>query len=78
MENKERSIRTLKIQPRIRTRKWEEPVSFPEIKLSGSWLEKLGFHYGKTVCVTSVEGMLIIKLDNEESMPAGDLARHNN
>lgn len=33
----------------------------PELRISGIWLENQGFHAGKLVEITSVQGALIIK-----------------
>jgi toxic protein SymE len=38
----------------------------PEIKISGKWLEKLGFNYGKKIMVTVSEGSLTIQLLEEQ------------
>ena len=58
------NVRCLKIQPRIRDTRWSRSVA-PEIKLCGNWLEELGFEYGKRVVVTTMEGLLIIRLQAE-------------
>jgi toxic protein SymE len=57
-------VRSLKIQPRIRDNRWSRTTA-PEIKLCGSWLEQLGFHYGKRVVVTTMKELLIIRLQSE-------------
>lgn len=37
-------------------------VVYPEIKLRGEWLDKIGFHPGRKVCITSSENELVISL----------------
>lgn len=51
--------RTLKIQPLIRVNRWDS-VTVPEIRLSGAWLEKAGFHYGDHVQVKMSDGILVL------------------
>ena len=58
------NVRCLKIQSRIRDTRWSRNIA-PEIKLCGNWLEELGFEYGKKVVVTTMEGLLIIRLQAE-------------
>jgi len=57
-------VRSLKIQPKIRFNQWSTSTA-PKIKLCGSWLEKLGFHHGKRVVVTTMNELLIIRLQPE-------------
>ncbi|RYG41579.1 MAG: type I addiction module toxin, SymE family [Chitinophagaceae bacterium] len=52
-------IKRLKIQPLIRCTRWES-TTVPEIRLSGAWLEKLGFNCGERVEVRMSEGKLVI------------------
>lgn len=37
-------------------------ANYPEIKLAGLWLERLGYHPGGTVKVTTIENELVITL----------------
>ena len=57
-------VRNLKIQPKIRS-SINSTKEVPEIKLCGSWLEKLGFHHGKRVAVTTMNELIIIRLQPE-------------
>ncbi len=52
-------VRTLKIHPLIRVNRRED-ITVPEIRLSGAWLEKFGFHHGHRVEVKMTEGMLVL------------------
>jgi cell division inhibitor SulA len=56
--------RSLKIQSKIRFNRWGTTIA-PEIKLSGSWLEELGFEGGKRVVITTSKGLLMIRLEEE-------------
>ena len=58
------AVRSLKIQPKIRDNQNSRTIA-PEIKLCGSWLEELGFHHGKRVVVTTMKGLLIIRVQSE-------------
>jgi hypothetical protein len=53
--------RSLKIQPQIRQNRLSQKT-VPEIKLSGKWLNDLGFTPAHYVTVTAEEKMLIIRL----------------
>lgn len=53
-------VRTLKIQPLIRVQRWSDDITVPEIRLSGAWLQKLGFCYGGKVEVRMSAGKLVI------------------
>ncbi len=37
-------------------------IVYPEIKLRGEWLEKIGFHPGDKVCITSSPNEVVISL----------------
>jgi hypothetical protein len=63
-ETKEPEVRSLKIQPDKRVNQWSETV-IPVIRLSGVWLDKLGFSPDKRITVTSSEKMLIIRVEEE-------------
>ncbi len=62
--NRRPEIRSLKIQPKRRINKYSE-IDVPEIKLCGSWLEKLGFVYGQRVLITTMDRLLVIRLEEE-------------
>ena len=51
--------KTLKIQPLIRVNRWVN-TTVPEIRLSGAWLEKFGFHPEHRVLVKMTAGMLVL------------------
>ena len=57
-------VRSLKIQPKVRGNRWSQTIA-PEIKLCGRWLEELGFRCGKRVVVTTMEDLLIIRVQSE-------------
>jgi hypothetical protein len=57
-------VRSLKIQPRFRTNTYNIK-DVPEIRMSGNWLEKLGFLHGKRVLVTTMNELLIIRVEPE-------------
>lgn len=59
-ENEEQS-RILKIQPQLRENRWNK-VLIPEIKLSGIWLNDLGFTPARHVTVIAKHKVIIIKL----------------
>ena len=59
-------VRSLKIQPKFRKNVYET-VDVPEIRFSGNWLEKLGFTKGKRVTITTMEGLLILRLEGKET-----------
>lgn len=62
--NRRPEVRSLKIQPKRRSNKYSE-IDVPEIKLSGSWLEKLGFAHGQRVLITTMDRLLVIRLEEE-------------
>jgi len=53
-------IRSLKIHPTIKFNRWSQ-TRVPVIRLSGLWLEKLGFTPEKRVSVMTIDKLLIIK-----------------
>ncbi|HEX2848066.1 MAG TPA: SymE family type I addiction module toxin [Chitinophagaceae bacterium] len=59
-ESEEQKIKTLKIQPLVRVHRWSDDTMVPEIRLSGAWLQKLGFCYGEKVEVRMSAGILVI------------------
>lgn len=60
-DTKRQKTRSLKIQPQIRQNRLSQKT-IPEIKLSGQWLNDLGFTPAHYVTVTAEEKMLIIRL----------------
>ncbi len=59
-------IRKLKIHPKFRSRT-RDYVCIPEIRITGKWLQKLGFIQGQTVCIEQAEKKLIITLEEEKT-----------
>ena len=57
-------VRSLKIQPKFRVNT-DSNKEVPEIKLCGNWLEKLGFVHGRRVLVTTMNELLVIRLQPE-------------
>ena len=62
--NKRPEIRSLKIQPKTRFNRYSQR-DVPEIKLCGNWLEKLGFVQGQRVLITTMDRLLVIRLEEE-------------
>jgi len=60
--SKRPEVRSLNIQPQIRFNRWTEST-VPEIKLCGNWLEKLGFIPEQRVNITTMNKLLIIRVD---------------
>ena len=60
--------RKLKIQTKRQGAYSKE--NYPEIKLGGLWLERMGYHPGGVVKVTSIENELIITLIDPGPWPA--------
>lgn len=56
--------RKLKVLPRYFSRRWKEVV-FPEIRLTGKWLQDVGFICGKKVNVEHEKNKITITLDEE-------------
>jgi hypothetical protein len=57
-------VRSLKIQPDIRFNECSQ-ITIPVIKLSGLWLDRLGFTPERRVIVTTMNKLLIIRLDEQ-------------
>ena len=57
-------VRSLKIQPKFRVNA-DSNKDVPEIKLCGNWLENLGFVHGRRVLVTTMNELLVIRLQPE-------------
>ncbi len=60
--SKRPEVRSLKIQPTIKFNRWSQ-TKVPVIRLSGLWLDKLGFTPEKRVSVMTMDKLLIIKLE---------------
>ncbi|MDR2269306.1 MAG: type I toxin-antitoxin system SymE family toxin [Sphingobacterium sp.] len=60
--SKRPKVRSLKIQPTIKFNRWSQ-TKVPVIRLSGLWLDKLGFTPEKRVSVMTMDKLLIIKLE---------------
>lgn len=52
--------RKVKLQPKLRQLAYSEKI-VPELKISGVWLEEIGFKAGDTVNITVREELLIIQ-----------------
>ncbi|MET3032011.1 SymE family type I addiction module toxin [Flavobacterium johnsoniae] len=57
--------RRLKIQPKTISRRDHRYVIFPEIRLYGKWLQKIGFNYGNFVTIAQQQNKIIITTNNE-------------
>lgn len=55
-------VRTLKIQPDIKLNRWSKTI-VPVIRLSGVWLEELGFTPQQRVTITTKNKLLVIRLE---------------
>jgi len=60
--SKRPEVRNLKIHPHIRLNGWTSST-VPEIKLCGNWLEELGFIPEQRVNITTMNKLLIIRVD---------------
>jgi toxic protein SymE len=58
------AVRSLKIYPKHRAA-FNSSKEVPEIRLCGNWLEKLGFIHGRKITVTTMDELLIIRLQTE-------------
>ena len=65
-DNKKRAPgpRILKIQPKYRTNRWGTSI-VPELKLSGKWLEDLGFKKESRVEVHTSEKLIVIRPEEQ-------------
>lgn len=57
-------VRSLKTQPKTKFNKYSQK-DVPEIELCGEWLEKLGFVYGQRVSITTMQRLLVIRVEEE-------------
>jgi len=62
--SKRPEVRSLKIQPDIKFNRWSQ-TTVPVIRLSGLWLDRLGFTPEQRVTVTTMDKLLIIRLDED-------------
>ena len=53
-------VRKLTVTYSVRFRRWDT-VCFPEIRLTGKWLEEMGFKEGQKIEVSHVDDQIIIK-----------------
>lgn len=57
-------VRSIKISTLKRINEWSE-TTVPFIRLSGNWLQSLGFNPHDRITVTTMTGLLIIKVEGE-------------
>jgi len=57
-------VRSLKIQPVIKFNRFSQ-TTVPFIRLSGLWLDKLGFHPDQRIKITTMNKLLIISLEED-------------
>jgi len=55
-----RNHKQVKLQPKYRALSYGQKI-VPELKISGVWLEQLGFKAGESVSITVREELLIIQ-----------------
>ena len=60
-------VRSLTIQPRFRESVFASK-HVPEIRLSREWLKKLGFVQGRKVIITTMNELLIVRLESESKL----------
>jgi len=60
-------VRSLTIQPRFRESVFASK-HVPEIRLCGEWLKKFGFVQGRKVVITTMNELLIVRLEAESKM----------
>ena len=58
--------RHIKLQPKHQKLAYGEK-QVPELRISGAWLEKLGFKIGEAVSITAREELLIIQPVSEQA-----------
>ncbi len=56
------NTKRIKIQPKAVLRKWDR-INVPEIRLSGKWLEEIGFHYNRHVRIDYEKNKITIRPD---------------
>jgi len=57
-------VRSIKISTLTRINEWSE-TTVPFIRLSGNWLQNLGFNPHARITVTTMTGLLIIRTEEE-------------
>lgn len=57
-------VRSIKISRLTRINEWSE-TTVPFIRLSGNWLQNLGFNPHDRITVTTMKGLLIIRTEAE-------------
>ncbi|MEG1229845.1 MAG: SymE family type I addiction module toxin [Flavobacterium sp.] len=57
--------RQLKIHRKYISRSYHRYVIFPEIRLCGKWLQKIGFNCGNFVTIEHQQNKIIITTNNE-------------
>ena len=62
---KQSAKRQLKIHRKYISRSYSRHVIFPEIRLCGKWLQKIGFNYGNFVTIEHQQNKIIITTHNE-------------
>lgn len=62
--SKRPEVRSLKIQSKTRFNSYSQR-DVPEIKPCGNWLEKSGFIHGQRVLITTMDRLLVIRLEEE-------------
>jgi len=62
--SKRPEVRSLKIQPDIKVNRWSQ-TTVPVIRLSGVWLDKLGFTPEHRVTVTTMANCLLFDWKNQ-------------
>lgn len=70
MRNKKQSFnrpntRSLKIDTKIKVNRWSQ-TTVPVIRLSGVWLDRLGFCPEQRITVTTMDKLLIIQLEQND------------
>lgn len=52
--------RILTISSLFRKRKWQKPVHYPKLTITGKWLEEAGFNIGDKINLEIVNNKIII------------------
>ncbi|MCP9750700.1 SymE family type I addiction module toxin [Ferruginibacter sp. HRS2-29] len=60
-------VRSIKISTLTRINEWSE-TTVPYIRLSGNWLQNLGFNPHDRITVTTMTGLLIIRAEGHGDM----------
>ena len=70
-ESEKPKVRYLKLKEFYSLNKLRETRKVPELRLCGKWLEQAGFTTSEYVCVTVMQGLLIIQ--NKQNTISEDL-----